>query len=95
MDKLNFGHGVTNWDQGNFLYGSSVNGSDFSALAANFGQGDSGADVQVTQADIAALDSFAIANNLPLPAIAAVPEPATGGLFVLAGFGCLTRQRKR
>jgi hypothetical protein len=91
----NFGLGATNWDQGNFLYGSSVNGSDFSALAANFGQGDSGADVQVTQADIAALDSFAIANNLPLPAIAAVPEPATGGLFVLAGFGCLTRQRKR
>ncbi len=27
----NFGLGVTNWDQGNFLYGSSVNGSDFSA----------------------------------------------------------------
>ncbi len=37
-----FGEGVTNWDEGNFLYGTSVNGSDFSALAANFGQGDSG-----------------------------------------------------
>ncbi len=35
----NFGLGVTNWDEGNFLYGSSVNGSDFSALASNFGQG--------------------------------------------------------
>jgi hypothetical protein len=34
MDKLNFGHGVTNWDQGNFLYGNSVNGSDFDALDA-------------------------------------------------------------
>lgn len=33
----NFGLGVTNWDEGNFLYGTSVNGSDFSALAANFG----------------------------------------------------------
>jgi hypothetical protein len=37
----NFGLGAANWDQGNFLYGSSVNGSDFSALAANFGAGDS------------------------------------------------------
>jgi hypothetical protein len=37
-----FGEGATNWDEGNFLYGTSVNGSDFSALAANFGQGDSG-----------------------------------------------------
>jgi hypothetical protein len=35
----NFGLGVTGWDEGNFLYGSSVNGSDFSVLAANFGQG--------------------------------------------------------
>jgi len=35
----NFGQGYTNWDQGNFLFGSSVNGSDFSALSANFGQG--------------------------------------------------------
>jgi hypothetical protein len=35
----NFGLGYTNWDQGNFLFGSSVNGSDFSALSANFGQG--------------------------------------------------------
>ncbi len=91
----NFGLGDTNWDQGNFLYGSSVNGSDFSALAANFGQGDSGAAVSVTPADIAALNSFAIANGLPLPAIEAVPEPtsvATGiGLFL----GLLTRRNRR
>ena len=45
----NFGLGSTNWDQGNFLYGSSVNGADFAALAANFGQGDSGADSSVTR----------------------------------------------
>ncbi len=37
--SANFGLGYTNWDQGNFLFGSSVNGSDFSALSANFGQG--------------------------------------------------------
>jgi hypothetical protein len=41
----NFGLGVTNWDEGNFLYGTSVNGSDFSALAANFGLGASQAAV--------------------------------------------------
>jgi len=89
----NFGLGATNWDQGNFLYGSSVNGSDFSALAANFGQGDSGADVAVTQADINALDSFAIANGLPLPTIASVPEPASAGLL-LAGITIMTRRRR-
>jgi autotransporter-associated beta strand protein len=89
----NFGLGVTNWDQGNFLYGSSVNGSDFSALAANFGQGDSGA--AVTPADIAALDSFAAANGLPAPAIAAVPEPATLGLLATGAIGLMTRRRRR
>ncbi len=73
----NFGLGVTNWDQGNFLYGSSVNGSDFSALAANFGQGDSGAATSVTSADVAALDAFAAANGLQAPTFAAVPEPAS------------------
>jgi hypothetical protein len=90
----NFGLGVTNWDQGNFLFGSSVNGSDFSALAANFGQGDSGADSSVTPADVAALDEFAAANGLPQPTIAAVPEPATLGLACLAGFGLLNRRRR-
>jgi len=90
----NFGLGVTNWDQGNFLYSSSVNGSDFSALAANFGQGDSGADAQVTQADIQALDAFAVANNLPIPTFAPVPEPATAGLLLAATTGALLRRRR-
>ncbi len=90
----NFGLGVTNWDQGNFLYGSSVNGSDFSALAANFGQGDNGADTAVSPADIAALDSFANANGLPLPTFASVPEPASAGLL-LAGITVTTRRRRR
>ncbi len=90
----NFGLGVTNWDQGNFLFGSSVNGSDFSALAANFGQGDSGA-ATVTPADIAALDAFAAANGLPQPTIDAVPEPAAIGLAVCAGMGVLGRRRRK
>ncbi len=52
----NFGLGVTNWDQGNFLYGSSVNGSDFAALAANFGQGDNipSTEITITSAPFAA-----------------------------------------
>ncbi len=90
----NFGRGLTNWDQGNFLYGPSINGSDFSALAANFGQGDSGADVPVSLADIDALDAFAIANNLPLPTIAAVPEPAAAALLLSAATGALLRRRR-
>jgi len=90
----NFGTGHTNWDQGNFLYGSSVNGSDFSALAANFGQGDSGAAVAVSAADVAALDAFAVANGLPLPTLSAVPEPGTVGLIALAGGATLARRRR-
>jgi hypothetical protein len=90
----NFGLGVTNWDQGNFLFSTSVNGSDFSALAANFGQGDSGADASVTPADIAALDAFAVANGLPLPTFAAVPEPASVMGAVVCGSMLLARRRR-
>ncbi len=93
--SADFGTGDTNWDQGNFLYTSSVNGSDFSALSANFGNGDSGADVSVTKADIAALDAFAMANNLPIPTIGAVPEPGTAVLFGGSVLGLLSRRRKR
>lgn len=88
----NFGQGVTNWDQGNFLFTPAVNGSDFSALATNFGQGDSGAAASVSAADIAALDSFAVANGLPLPVIRAVPEPGAISLIAV-GTGLLVRRR--
>ncbi len=91
----NFGKGLTNWDQGNFLYGPSINGSDFSALAANFGQGNSGADATVSPADIAALDAFAAANGLPLPAIVDVPEPASFGLITIGSIAVLSCRRRR
>jgi hypothetical protein len=87
----NFGLGVTNWDEGNFLFGSSVNGSDFSALAANFGQGDNNAAVSVSQADIAALDAFAAANGL----LADVPEPASMASLALAGSALVMRRRSK
>jgi hypothetical protein len=87
----NFGKGVTNWDQGNFLFGSAVNGADFSALASNFGKGDNGADASITPADIAALDAFAAANGL----LADVPEPASIGLVALGAIGFLARRGKK
>jgi autotransporter-associated beta strand protein len=87
----NFGTGATNWDQGNFLYGTSVNGSDFSALAANFGQGDNGAAVDVTPADFAALDAFAAVNGL----MADVPEPTSLAALACAGGLMIRRQTRK
>jgi filamentous hemagglutinin len=86
----NFGRGFTNWDQGNFLFTPLINGADFAALAANFGQGDSGADANVTAADMAALDAFAASNGLPLPA---VPEPAMIGVVGVGTAGLIRRRR--
>lgn len=90
----NFGLGVTNWDQGNFLYGSAVNGSDFSALAANFGQGDSGPDTSILASDLSAIDAFAVANGLPLPTFHIVPEPMSGGLLAFAGIAAIGRRKR-
>ncbi len=87
----NFGLGTTNWDQGNFLYGTTVNGSDFAALAANFGQGDSGGS-SVTSGDRAALEAFAAANGL----LADVPEPvALPALGIMAVLSVRRRSKKQ
>ena len=84
----NFGLGTTNWDQGNFLYGTTVNGSDFAALAANFGLGASTGS-NVTSGDRAALEAFATANGL----LADVPEPVC--LTILASACFLMRRRQK
>jgi hypothetical protein len=62
-------------------------------LAANFNQGDRGADTSA--GDVAAVDAFATANGLPLPAISNVPEPASAAMMVMAGSGILRRRRRR
>jgi autotransporter-associated beta strand protein len=85
-----FGDQVTAWDQGDFNYDGVVNGTDFGALAANFGQQANGTAIQLPAADYAALDAFAAANGL----LADVPEPASVGLMVIAGFGILSRRRR-
>ncbi|MGA2442123.1 MAG: dockerin type I domain-containing protein [Tepidisphaeraceae bacterium] len=87
----NFNQPVTAWDQGDFNYDGLVNAADFTDLAANFNQSASGADVSA--GDVAALDAFAAANGLSLPA-SSVPEPATAGLIGMVGVGLLHRRRR-
>jgi uncharacterized repeat protein (TIGR03803 family)/autotransporter-associated beta strand protein len=88
----NFNQPVHGWDQGDFNYDGLVNAADFTDLAANFNQSVSGA--AVSGGDIEALDAFAAANGLPLPTFANVPEPASVGMIVMAGFGILRRRRR-
>jgi autotransporter-associated beta strand protein len=81
---------VTRWDQGDFDYDGSVTGNDFTALVSNIGKSATGADVVLPAADYAAIDAFAAANGL----MADVPEPASAGLLLVAGFGMLARRRR-
>jgi autotransporter-associated beta strand protein len=87
----NFNQSVTGWDQGDFNYDGSVNGEDFTLLAANFNQGASGA---ASAGDFAALDAFAEANGLSLPA-SNVPEPASLGFLLFGAVGILARRHRR
>jgi hypothetical protein len=87
----NFNQAVTNgWDEGDFNYDGKVNGNDFVLLAANFNQFASQSDVSA--ADVAALDNFASANGISL---SSVPEPASAGIMLIAGWGILRRRRRR
>ncbi len=88
----NYGASGAVWDEGDFNYDGKVDSADFGILAVNYGQSaGSNADV-VTAADWSALDAFAAANAVTL---SAVPEPATGGLLLLAGLGALCRRSRR
>jgi len=68
------------WDQGDFNYDGTVNAEDFTSFSHNLGQ---------TAALAGTLDA---ANTVNL---ANVPEPASGGMMVMAGLGILRRRRKR
>jgi hypothetical protein len=92
---INFNQAVTGWDQGDFNYGTLVSGTDLTLLATNFNQADSNT---ASAGDLAALDAFATANGISLPASASpssVPEPASMGLVIIGAAGLLARRRRR
>jgi autotransporter-associated beta strand protein len=78
--------GVSGWDQGDFNYDGKINGADFAFLASNFNKGAS-----QSATELAALDSFAQANDLSLTS---VPEPAFGTLALLWAGGLLAARRR-
>ncbi|HEX4056060.1 MAG TPA: glycosyl hydrolase 53 family protein [Tepidisphaeraceae bacterium] len=86
----NFGKSGTVWDQGDFDYDGVVNSIDFGLLAANFGKSASGADVELSSSDWAALDAFAAANGL----MSDVPEPLAGGILSIGVITLLSRRRR-
>ncbi|HEX4053762.1 MAG TPA: PEP-CTERM sorting domain-containing protein [Tepidisphaeraceae bacterium] len=85
----NFGKSGKVWDQGDFNYDGVVNSVDFGLLAGNFGKS-VGGNADVTAADWAALDAFALANGLT----ADVPEPASMGILAVSGLAILSRRRR-
>ena len=76
----NFGTSGKFWPQGDFNYDKVVNLADFNLLASNFGM--SAAGPEVTAHDWSRL-------------AAAVPEPATIGLFGVAASAAMSRRRRR
>jgi autotransporter-associated beta strand protein len=85
----NFNQGGKSWDQGDSNYDGSTNGTDFYLLAANFNR--SATQSAAAAADLTALNSFALANGIGLTN---VPEPASAGMMLMAGFGILRRRRR-
>jgi len=91
--ETNFNDSITAaWDQGDFNYSGTVNGDDFVLLAEDFGQFAS--QTEVSDADQAALDSFAAANGITLDDSTSVPEPVSVGLLGAASLGMMARRRR-
>jgi hypothetical protein len=67
-----------NWDQGDFNYDGTVNSEDFTPFSHNFGQS------VVQSGDLEAASDIGLTN---------IPEPASLGLMVVAGFTALRRRR--
>ena len=67
-----------------------MNSIDFGLLAGNFGKSASGANVELSQGDWAALDAFAAANGL----LADVPEPSSAAPAVLVGLSVCARRSR-
>jgi hypothetical protein len=86
----NLGKSVSAWDEGDFNYDGVVNGDDFTLLVGNLGKESNGASIVIPASDLAAIDAFAAANGL----MADVPEPASAGLLLAAGFGFMARRRR-
>jgi autotransporter-associated beta strand protein len=81
----NFGVAGTRFDQGNFNYDGVTDFNDFLAMQNNFGQSITGTAVAFTSQQVAAMAAFAQS--------AAVPEPAVGGVLLIAA-SMLGRRRK-
>jgi hypothetical protein len=86
------------WDEGNFLYASTVNFADFIALVGNLPS------APITSSELASMDALAAnsgdtlvpnSNGVGYQVIAEVPEPA--GIAILAGItgAAWLRRRKR
>jgi hypothetical protein len=94
-----FGQSGTNWDEGNFSYGSSTDFGDFQLLSQNFGQTASA----LTSGELASINSFAAqfgegtepnADGVGF-SLVSVPEPAATGLVIFGVTGLVVRRRRR
>jgi hypothetical protein len=85
------------WDEGNFLYGSTIDAQDFAALAANIPTS------SLTDGQIASMDALAAGLGDSLVAnsngvgfqLVSVPEPASLGLLAAGGLLLLRPSTKR
>lgn len=80
-----FSQTATRFDEGNFNYDAATDFNDFLILQNNFGQSISGASVNISSSQIAAINAFAVA----------VPEPAFAGILAVAAAMLTARHRRQ